>query len=122
MHVSFGGPPPLFSVLFTLVPIFVIGVFVFVIGRGLFTWMNNNASEKVVASATIVSKRTQVSGGSGDTSAHTSYYVTFQFENGDRIELHVRGADYGLMAEGDQGQLGYQGTRFLHFHRAGTGW
>ncbi|CAG7646972.1 DUF2500 domain-containing protein [Paenibacillus allorhizosphaerae] len=119
--MSFGGPPPLFSFFFTLIPVLVVGIFVFVIGRGLFTWMKNNASDQVVTAAEIVSKRTLVSGGSGDTSAHTTYYVTFQFDNGNRVELRVRGTDYGLMAEGDQGQLAYQGTRFLYFNRVGTG-
>jgi hypothetical protein len=115
--MSFGGPPPLFSVLFTIVPILIIGAIVFTLGRGIYTWMSNNASDRVTASGRIVSKRTLVSGGGGDTSAHTSYYVTFELENGMRQEFHVRAAEFGLMVEGDHGQLSYQGTRFLDFVR-----
>ena len=31
----------------------------------------------------------------------TSYYVTFQVESGDRMELSVSGREYGMLAEGD---------------------
>ena len=45
------------------------------------------------------------------------YYVTFQVESGDRMELSVRGKEYGLLAEGDYGRLTFQGTRYLGFQR-----
>ncbi len=51
--------------------------------------------------------------------ASTRYYIAFQVESGDRIELSVSGADYGMLAEGDQGRLTFQGTRFLSFDRSG---
>jgi len=47
----------------------------------------------------------------------TSYYVTFQVESGDRMELHVAGEEYGMLIEGDSGKLSFQGTRFLGFER-----
>ena len=50
-------------------------------------------------------------------STSTSYYVTFQVESGDRMELSVRGKEYGLLAEGDYGRLTFQGTRYLGFQR-----
>jgi hypothetical protein len=53
------------------------------------------------------------------TSGHTSttYYVTFQVESGDRMEFHVSGEEYGLLVEGDYGDLSFQGTRYLGFVR-----
>lgn len=45
------------------------------------------------------------------------YYVAFQFENGERVELCVDGASYGVIVEGDRGLLTFQGTRFLGFQR-----
>ena len=48
----------------------------------------------------------------------TSYYVTFQVESGDRMEFAVTGAEYGLLIEGDQGALTFQGTRYLGFQRS----
>ena len=47
----------------------------------------------------------------------TSYYVTFELENGGRMELSVKGSEYGMLVEGDTGALSYQGTRYLGFER-----
>lgn len=44
--------------------------------------------------------------------------MTFQVESGDRMELQVKGTDYGMLAEGDRGKLHFQGTRYLGFERA----
>ncbi|MDQ0970916.1 hypothetical protein QFZ31_000794 [Neobacillus niacini] len=33
------------------------------------------------------------------------------------MELAVRGSDYGMLAEGDVGELVFQGTRFHSFTR-----
>jgi hypothetical protein len=59
----------------------------------------------------------KTSGGAGDAPASTSYYVTFQFDNGDRTELHLSGKEYGMLAENDLGILTFQGTRFHTFER-----
>ena len=51
------------------------------------------------------------------TSTNTAYFLTFQTENGERTEFNVDGRVYGMSAEGDRGQLSFQGTRFLGFAR-----
>ena len=68
----------------------------------------------------MVAKRTNVSHHHHDThmSTSTSYYVTFQVESGDRLELRMSGRDYGMLAEGDDGKLSFQGTRYLGFERS----
>ena len=33
------------------------------------------------------------------------------------MELHVAGHEYGMLIEGDQGMLSFQGTRYLGFER-----
>ena len=33
------------------------------------------------------------------------------------MELHVSGSEYGMLAEGDNGRLTFQGTRYLSFER-----
>ena len=33
------------------------------------------------------------------------------------MELYVSGSEYGVLAEGDKGQLTFQGTRYLTFDR-----
>lgn len=92
-------------------------------------WSKNNASPVLAVEASVVAKRTNVShhqhrnGGdlSGAQGFHstssTSYYVTFQVESGDRMELRVDGNEYGMLAEGDYGKLSFQGTRYLAFQR-----
>ena len=41
--------------------------------------------------------------------------MTFQVESGDRMELRVSRSEYGLLAERNQGNLSFQGTRYLGF-------
>ncbi len=50
-------------------------------------------------------------------SSSTWYYVTFEVESKDRMELEVSGSEYGMLAEGDKGKLTFQGTRYLGFVR-----
>jgi hypothetical protein len=47
----------------------------------------------------------------------TTYYVTFQVESGDRMEMHVSGMEYGMLVEGDYRKLTCQGARYLDFVR-----
>ena len=113
-----------FGALFCLVFLFVIGVFVATAIKGIGEWSKNNNSPRLTVPATVVSKRTNVTrhrhgGANGHTHHHTSttYYVTFQVESGDRMELHLAGQEYGLLVEGDTGKLTFQGTRYLGFQR-----
>lgn len=115
----------LFPIIFLL--IFIIIVFTFV--KGIITWNKNNNSPRLTVTARITAKRQStvhhnhpvagdITGAHGfHTSSNTSYYITFQVESGDRIELRVSRSDYGLLAEGDTGKLTFQGTRYLDFDR-----
>ena len=51
------------------------------------------------------------------SAASTAYFVTFEVESGDRMELAVTGEEYGLLIEGDTGRLTFQGTRVKGFDR-----
>ncbi|AKG34550.1 DUF2500 domain-containing protein [Paenibacillus durus] len=106
---------PVFFKIFLLV---FFSIIIYVIFKGIKQWMANNASEVLTVSCTVVAKRFRVSGGSGDSSASTNYYVTFETPSGDRLELGVPDRLYGLIVEGDRGDLTYQGTRFKGFERA----
>ena len=105
--------------MFSLMFILVFGIFIVTIVRGISQWNKNNNSPRLTVQALVVSKRTHVSHHHHDHHVHhsTSYYVTFQVESGDRMELHVTGQEYGLLVEGDQGSLSFQGTRYLGFER-----
>ena len=126
----FGGG---FEIMFTLIFIKVFGLIIFTIIRGIGEWNKNNQSPRLTVPASVTAKRTNVSrhqhANAGDvTGAHgfhststTSYYVTFQVESGDRMELSVTGREYGMLSEGDAGRLSFQGTRYLGFERQDVG-
>ncbi|MED4052910.1 DUF2500 domain-containing protein [Niallia taxi] len=116
--------------LFQFGPIFIGIIFIFVIGSILFTifkgigqWHKNEQSPRLSVPAIIKAKRTDVSRSSNNdnnslsSSTHTTYYLTFEFESGDRTEFYVSGKEYGLLSENDTGILNFQGTRFLGFER-----
>lgn len=126
---GFGGPA-VFDIMFIIVFVVVIGTFVVTAVKGVGTWNKNNQSPRLTVDASVVSRRTEVShhnhANAGDaTGAHgfttttsTRYYVTFQVESGDRMEFFVKGAEYGMLAEGDRGKLTFQGSRYLSFERS----
>jgi len=119
----------LFQIVFTIAFIGIFCMIIVMIIRNIGEWGKNNASPRLTVDAAVVAKRTNVSHSrhpnAGDASgAHgfstmtsTSYYVTFQVESGDRMEFHVSGSQYGMLAEGDFGRLSFQGTRYLGFER-----
>lgn len=109
----FGGIPIFIGLIFIL----VFGLIIFTIIKGISQWNKNNNSPMLSVPTQVVAKRSDTRGGSGNSSASTSYYVTFQVESGDRMELHVSGQEYGMLAEDDLGVLTFQGTRFLSFER-----
>ena len=122
--MGFGFGFDMFGIMFTLVFVLVIGVFVATAVKGIGEWSKNNNSPRLTVPATVVAKRTNVTrhrhgGVNGHHHHHTSttYYVTFQVESGDRMELHMDGCEYGLLIEGDTGKLTFQGTRYLGFER-----
>jgi len=119
------GSHPLMTVLVIIFVVLAVGV----IGRGLFVWIRNNNSPRQLVDAKVVTKRMRVSGHNYSTvrdvsamhgfhsSTFTRYFVTFEMEGGKRLELHVSDQEFGMLAEGDQGKLSYQGTRYLGFDR-----
>lgn len=119
----------LFGVMFTIMFLLVVGVFIVTFVRGISQWNKNNNSPRLTVEAAVVTKRMSVShhrhANAGDatgahgyhTSSSTTYFVTFQVESGDRMEFSVNGSEYGMLVEGDQGKLSFQGTRYLGFER-----
>ena len=122
--------------MFQIVPIFIGIIFVIVIGSILFSifkgvgqWRKNEQSPKLSVPAKVKSKRAHVSSSTDmphhqqrnhhfhSSNSDTSYFVTFEFESGDRSEFHVSGNEYGLISEDDIGILTFQGTRFLGYER-----
>lgn len=126
---GFGSMHSVIPMMITIVFVIVIGVFLFSAVFGIRTWSQNNASPRLTVGAKVVTKRTDFTrymhGNAGDatgssgyhSSSTTRYYVTFEVESGDRMEFHISGLEYGMIAEGDVGKLSFQGTRYLSFER-----
>ena len=111
----------LMSLIFPLMFLLVFGMITVTIIRELMQWNKNNRSPRLTVEAEIVGKRTDVyhrrNANNHHTRTSTDYYVTFQFESGDRMELELQGHEYGLLVAGDKGKLTFQGTRYLGFER-----
>ncbi|MGF2616262.1 DUF2500 domain-containing protein [Rossellomorea vietnamensis] len=123
------------DIMFQIVPVFIGIIFVVTIGGILFTaikgigqWNKNEQSPRLNVQAVVKSKRTDVTRRSSvhsnqdvhhhhSSSSHTKYFVTFEFESGDRSEFNVSGKEYGQLSEEDYGKLTFQGTRYLGFER-----
>ena len=105
------GTFSLFSLVFWLILIVIVVQLV----RGVIQWGRNNASPRLTVEATVVSRRERT--WHNQHNYGSTYYATFEFESGDRMELKIPERDIGMLAEGDRGQLTFQGTRFLGFAR-----
>lgn len=126
---SFGGAG--FDAMFTIVPILFVIVFAIVIVKMLMSgarYVRNASSPRESVYARVVAKRTEVrsttshhSNGNGGvhpvSSSRTHYYITLEFDNGERKEyLDVKHL-YGLVAEGDTGYAAVQGEWIVAFVR-----
>ena len=97
----------LLTALSVFLAFFIATFIVIMLIRGLGQWNIGNGAARLTVPAVIVAKRPN----------GLNYYVTFQLDGGERMELAVDGRTYGLLAEGDAGQLTFQGTRYLGFVR-----
>jgi cytoskeletal protein RodZ len=93
------------ALMFQFAPVFIGIIFVIVIGsilltvfKGIGEWHQNEQSPKLSVPAIVKTKRTHVSKSSNmhhhhdqhihnSSSTHTNYYVTFEFESGDRTNF-----------------------------------
>ena len=123
---DYGGGIDLFAIAFSIILLMFIVAFIIFVVKGISEWSYNNKQPILNIDCKVVSKRINFSenGGYTDANGHshvgsssTSYYVTFEFENKDRMEVHVSGKIYGSIVENDVGRLKFQGTRFLDFNK-----
>ena len=98
----------------------IVGIMIVMLITSIKQWRKNNHSPVLIVNAAVVGKRMDVShhhASDNSDFSSTSYYVTFEFETQDRMELMVDAYRYGLMVEQDYGKLKFQGSRFLDFVR-----
>lgn len=94
-----------FAVLAFLITITFTIVFLFLKDR----WDNiiNNFMKEITLPTKIVSKKIDAE----------NYYMTFQLEDGRKLELLVDSYFYNYYSEGEKGMLTHRGTRFINFER-----
>ena len=103
----------LFRIIWLLMFGLIFGLFISTLIKNAKQNRKNDNSPRLTTEATVVTKRTKVWG----DHSRTDYYVTFQFESGDRLELEIPHNQFGYLVEGDHGKLTFQGTRYLNFER-----
>lgn len=111
-----------FQILFFIAFFAILGLIIAQFIRGAIQWNKNNHSPRLTVPATVVGRRQEIhrhhhGGEMHHTHTSTSYFVTFEVDSGDRMEFLVPTTEYGYLIEGDQGQLTFQGTRYLSFQR-----
>ena len=110
----FGGFMIFHGILFVIIFGIFIFIFISILGKGFKQKKKDDNSPVLSVDAKVVTKRSRAY---GNNMVNQSYYVTFQVESGDRMELNVNGNDFGMLAEGDSGKLTFQGSRFISFER-----
>lgn len=123
MESSVGTGFDIFMIIFIIMFVLIFGIIIAFAIRAIIQWNKNNNSPRLTVHATVVSKRTHISHhhNSHNSGMHggysTAYFVAFQVDSGDRMELQMDGSEYGVLVEGDNGYLTFQGTRYLGFQR-----
>ncbi|MFD3261682.1 DUF2500 domain-containing protein [Paenibacillus lentus] len=118
-----------FNLMFTLFPIIfiiVLGIIIAAFISNGVKYARNKRSPQESVFATIVSKRMYVEHHSShhasdhmhSSTSRTHYYITLQFDNGERREfLDVKNL-FGLVVEGDTGYALVQGEWIVAFERS----
>jgi len=108
----------LFAVAFIAVFAFILYVFISIISKYIAEKRYNDSQPVLAKDAIVTAKRTNVSGGSGDSSVRTIYFATFEFaDNKERAEFIIPFKEFGLLAEDDTGKITFQGRRYFGFVR-----
>ncbi len=105
------------TIFISLIFLLVFSVIIAAIVRTVKRSVQNNNAPILAVDCRVVAKRTETGGGMNDTSHWTHYFATFEVESGDRMEFQLEGEQAGLLVEGDEGKVTFQGTRYISFQR-----
>ena len=94
-------------------------LFFWIIGKGIAQFIENENSPVLTEPATIVDMRRKTHHHHSNGHHHHthSYHITFEKEDGERLELKVKRYEYNELSIGDRGVLTHQGTRYKGFER-----
>jgi hypothetical protein len=131
---AFGVFGIVFAVLFAAAMGFIIFVMVMMVRQFVRVGRQqaaNDAAPEVQAQVRVIGKRVETLGVDssalpskhtmavrmGDDTVYQRNLVAFEQAGGERFELEVPSAHYGLIAEGDTGVVTMKGTEFVGFGR-----
>lgn len=101
-------PPLWFKIIFGAVFLLIAGTILYsIISRA-----KDRSKPVIPVRAKVVEKRTDVH---GHDHSWTTYYATFELENGTRMELELPDNKAGFIIKGDEGILSFQGKLFVSF-------
>lgn len=94
-------------------------LFFYIIAKNIGQFIENENSPVLTVSAVIVDMRRKTHHHHHKHGHHHShsYHITFETQDGERIELRVKRYEYNELSIGDRGMLTHQGTRYLGFER-----
>lgn len=104
-----------------------ISMFCIIIGLSLIIvirqWWKNRCSPLIVTQATVIDKRIEEhyirskrSAGIGyRTRKVRIYYITFNLEGGENIELRTNEIEYSELQYNDYGRLTFKGSKYMEF-------
>jgi len=76
---------------------------------------SDGSASRMQVEARVVDKRSLIA--RGGASVGQRDFVTFQFPDGNRVELAVPASEAGMLIVGDEGRLEWQGSSYLGFAR-----
>ena len=127
MYMTYGfGGMGFFPIIVIAIFAVIIIMFILTVVKVVKEWAHNSHSPLLIVDARVVDKRTtstthgmhmNANGTTTPTSTFHTYYVTFEVESGDRLELSVPGEEYGYLVKDDEGKLSFKGTKFIKFDR-----
>jgi len=104
-----------FDILFLVTFFLVLAVIIVYCFQDFTQWQRNRTAPRLSVGADVVSKRSDRFISAEDPPMTGDYFVTFEMEGGDRMELKLPGRDFLRIAEGDFGRLTFQGSRYIAF-------
>lgn len=116
----FGSSENFYIISFIVMFSIIIGLSLIIVVR---QWWKNKRSPLIVTQSTISDKRieehyirSKKNAGLGYwTRKVLIYYITFNLEGGEHIELRVNKLEYAELKKGASGKLTFQGTRYIGF-------
>ena len=103
-----------FPIAFSIVFLFVLGVFIWAFLGAKKDREQCADAPRLTVDAKTVAKTGRVTGG---RSTKTAYNAAFEVESGDILRLDVDESDFSSFDENDEGRVTFRGTKFISFEK-----